>query len=331
MAGLALVTTVRNEATSLRPNLLYHHHLGVERAYVYLDATTDGTGETVADLDWVRVAPTVDPAPYADDPATALFATRFDDSLPARQCCNVVDALDRAGREGFEWLVHLDPDELAVTDPHRSEAGSLASRLASLPPSVEAAKLAVVEAVQSGDPHRCVAIEETRFKRPGTGSTRPVPDPRHGTVLEAPVVYGHAAGKSAVRVGPGVLPRSAHAFGDRDGRRLVTHRAGLLAHYYAHDAADFLNKFRNTGVEPASFLTTAIPAHRRLWSELVNDQSIDEAELVGYFRTHLAFSAADLASLARRRWTWRGRGPSGLVELTAPRQAFLHLGLCSPA
>jgi hypothetical protein len=75
--SVALVMTVRDEVEFLRPNLLYHRFLGVGTAYVYDDGSTDGTAESVADLPFVRVAPSVDPRrsartmPTAPPPATS--------------------------------------------------------------------------------------------------------------------------------------------------------------------------------------------------------------------------------------------------------------------
>jgi hypothetical protein len=38
---IALVMTIRNEERALRSNLLYHHALGVDTAFVHSDGSTD--------------------------------------------------------------------------------------------------------------------------------------------------------------------------------------------------------------------------------------------------------------------------------------------------
>ena len=56
MARVAVVMTVKNEREVLRSNILFHRHLGVERFYVFPDDDAEGTGESVADLDFVEVS-----------------------------------------------------------------------------------------------------------------------------------------------------------------------------------------------------------------------------------------------------------------------------------
>ncbi|MCP5110267.1 MAG: glycosyltransferase family 2 protein, partial [bacterium] len=109
---IGLTITVRNEQDLLRANLTYHRELGIDRAFVYFDGTTDGTEATVRDLPFVECARSVNPARF--QPASHLRALVREAGRhhTARQVLNTCDALRRSRAAGLEWLIALDADEL---------------------------------------------------------------------------------------------------------------------------------------------------------------------------------------------------------------------------
>ena len=102
--SIALVMTVRDEVEFLRQNLLYHQFLGAETAYVYDDGSTDGTADSVADLPFVRVAPTVSPDALPPEDRTDASADEPERYVTSRQNMNTIDAMRRARADGMTWL-----------------------------------------------------------------------------------------------------------------------------------------------------------------------------------------------------------------------------------
>src|SRR5207253_7530289 len=131
------------------------------------------------------------------------------------------------------WLIAIDADELVALDLRQAHPGELRRALESQPPGTDAVVFRTLEVVQRRPSYDNVIAEETLFKRPDKGLRRAVYDPFTRTERLLPAVYGHARGKSAVRVAAGPLPHTVHRFRRRDGRELKTVEMGYLLHYYS--------------------------------------------------------------------------------------------------
>ena len=201
--SVALVMSVRDEREMLRPNMLYHHFLGVDKCFVYDDGSTDGTAETVDDLDFVTFRASVGPADL-DDESGKRWAEQYGSHVGARQRVNIEHAVGIAAAEGFEWLLAFDADEFVVVDRHHQAPGALAAHLSALPASIEGAVFKPLEVMQRRLVYADVLAEETLFKRTDASATHITYDPFTKTERTIPVAYGHAAGKMAVR--PKVTP-----------------------------------------------------------------------------------------------------------------------------
>src|SRR5262245_58896022 len=102
MAGLCTMMCARDEADTILEHLQYHRYLGVSRAYVFLDGGSDRSAEIIGRLPWVKAI---------DRPRRAEVSHL---TLHQIECAR--EALGLARREGFDWLLHIDPDEYAWGD-----------------------------------------------------------------------------------------------------------------------------------------------------------------------------------------------------------------------
>lgn len=316
---VALAVTARDEARLLPAHLAYHRLLGVERAYVYLDETGDATRRNVERLDFVTAGPCVPAARFAARPELERFVARYDSHLAARQSLNVVDAMERARADGFDWLLSIDADELVCLDRDEPVPGSLPRALQAVPDHCRAAQLPNLEVVQcvrsAGLPFRHARL----FKSPG-GPRLPVRDPRNGRLVARTWFFGHRAGKCLVRLGRGAVPGSSHHFATPEGRPLETHVVGEVLHYHAYDFEDWLRRCRNYhGHADRHVSGRAVEAQKLLWIDLVD--ALDRQALHDYFVRTLVPADALVALLTRRTWRRLFRRPC-VVEVRSAARAF---------
>jgi hypothetical protein len=321
--SVALVMTVRDEQELVRANLLYHRYLGVELAFVYDDGSTDRTVESIADLPFVRVQPTVSPSDVAEDEHAGLTAEALQRHVTARQNLNAIHAMELARAADAQWLLSIDADELACLDLSRSEPDQLARALAGVPPTTEAVVLRPLEIVQRRLSYDDVLADETLFKRSDVKLERSTYDPFEKRLRVVPGVYGHFAGKSAVRLGAAARPSTVHRFVRPDGKRLRTADLGYLLHYYCHSFEAFVRKFRAFRDHPDRHLRgQEVPLQKRLWRDVVNRAGLDEDELRDYYARWVMFGEQDIARLMHRRALGLLPLPPALVEVTAVRRAL---------
>lgn len=323
---VALVTTVRDERELLRANLLYHHYLGVETAFVYSDGSTDGTLASVESLPFVQAGPSLGAERIAGRPEFARAAAHVGSHTTARQIINTWDAMERARAAGCTWLLSLDADELACAHPNRAESGAIAALLETVPAQVQCLRFPTMEIVQRGIDYANVFAQETLFKREGTRIRRRVRDPLRRRTVTVRGFYGHTAGKSALRLAADAVPRTPHRFTARDGSALVTVTTGALLHYYCYNAASFVAKFRRFSDHPDVHLWQApTEPTKRLWRDVVNHAGLSVAEIDAYYRRWVAFDERRVRQL--RRSTWLGIIPrrSAVVEVTGPQRVFAAL------
>ena len=319
---IALAVTVRDESRLLRANLEYHHHLGVDRAFVYLDEEEDRTSRSVVDLPFVEISQCVPPARFADVPGLEAFVDGWQTHLSARQSLNVIDAMSRASEQGCEWLLSIDADELVCLDRQRAEAGALSARLAGVAPEVVTALFPNLEVVQGLAASDLIFGEALHFKRRGASMRREVRDPRDGKRVSRPSFFGHLVGKSAVRLGHPARPQSSHHFVTPSGEPLEEAVVGELLHYYAYDSADWVKRCRSyRGHSDRHVSGQPVVPHKLLWIELVNEAGLDSEQLERYYEETIAFDDDALRRLSRWHWTRPFQKPP-LVEVPAVIRFF---------
>jgi hypothetical protein len=324
---IALVMSVRDERALLRANLLYHRHLGAERCFVFDDGSADGTAETVRDLPWVQVAPSVDIECFRHRPELDEFVRHAASHSAARQSLNAMAAKDLAREAGFDWLISLDADELACPDLERSRPGQLQELLAGVPPEVQVVRLTTLEVAPRRLEYAQVFAEETLFLAPGSRLRRRLADPASGRVLTVRGFLGHTEGKSAIRPAVPARPRTTHHFVRPDGQRLPTVRRGYLLHYYCYSASKFAAKWLVPGAAPDAYVTgKPIDPARRVLRDAARHLAGSPEALREYYRRWVMLSEREGRRGLRTRVLGLLPRRPDLVEVPAVRQAFAEMG-----
>ena len=324
---IALVSTVRNERELLRSNLLYHRRLGVARAFVFDDGSTDGTAKTVEDLAFVTILPSANPAAYADRLGLEVAVARAGTDYASRQILNAQCALDLCREQGFEWLVHLDADELLATQDLGSAPNGLVALLDGVPAAKEAVAFPTLEAVQTRLEYDDVFGQETLFKRASPRLRRTVPDPYTGGTIDIAHFFGHSIGKSVVRVAAATCPASVHGFRGAGKRLLSVTTRGALLHYFSHGFADFVRKHRDLPAFDHYASGTALEPHKLLWKRMSRDPAWTDDRFRDYYERHILFKDDQVRRLRRTRRFGFWPVEPAIVEITAARDALQEMGL----
>ena len=351
MAGIAAVITAKNERDLLRPNVLYHRYLGIDRFFVFLDNTVDDSEDTLADFGDVEISPSIVPEGLREPEsrwsavnASAVLVRNlrsWHDNFVARQLLNTYVALERCRQAGYDWLIFIDADELICPDIRHASRGLLARILNQMDPAVQQVRFTPLEVIQRKSEYDNVFAEATLFKSPDSVRKRDLYDPFAARLKRFHVErrkhlpriqrfswwYGHRVGKSAVRIGAQAVPVSSHEFRGFDGKRLVSAPGGFLLHYVIYDSNDFLKKYRNFGDHPDTFVSGARVVYRkRFWRDLVNRPDATEDFLRGYFHQWIAFDDDWIRSMQTGKPRLGVlRRTSNIVEVTAVRDVFQEL------
>lgn len=303
---IALVLTVNNEERLLRPNLLYHHAIGIDKAWVYFDGTTDSGKESIKDLPFVELQDSVDVEDYNQFGFLGKFTSQAKEHHTARQCLNTWNAIQNAENEGYDWLISLDADELVVTE--LEEISNLKAFLNTMPVEVDAVNLKVREVLQAKKNYGLVFKEETRFKtirnfkRYSQNIFRKFFNPETGSFEKFVYWYGHHTGKMAIRLNRELIPHNPHRFVKKDEGEIRISSAGFLLHYHAYDAQDFIKKYQNFKLHPKNYLSgRRVEDIKQLFIRVVNRSELKEKDLKDYFENYLMFTEKDIKKLYQNR------------------------------
>ncbi len=328
---LALVITVKNEERILRNNFLYHYQIGVDKIFVYFDGSTDFGRESVSDLKFVEVADSVSIKDYYEYEFLDKFTSQGGNHHTARQCLNTFDASQKAEKEGFDWLISIDADELVASS--ENDISNLKSFFSNIGPSVDAVNFKVKEVLQAKKRYNNVFAEETRFKtirsfkRYSENIFRTFHDPSDGKYRKFVYWYGHNSGKSAIRLNRGIIPVNPHRYMKKNGGELHIKSLGLVLHYHAYDAADFIKKYKNFEKHPNNYLSgKKVEDIKLLFISVVNRSGLNEIELEDYFEKFLMFKEEEISNLkANRIYGIFPRKKPVLVEINGVAKVFKEL------
>ncbi len=317
--GVALAMTVKNEEQLVRQNVLYHHYLGIDRVYIYLDRSTDGTRETISDLEFVDVITSIRRPTFQLSTHTAeRLARKANEHHNARICLNMLDALERARNDKMGWLITLDADELLCSNLESQKPRSLEKVLSAISEDIDVVQFMPIEVLPCQVDVDCAFMDCRSFYdkdiHSGDGSChdvleRRVRDPFEGAVVNIAGYLGHSEGKCAIRVRNSgrVFPRNVHYWSDCKGKDISTLAMRWLLHYNCHSATNFENKFRNLRDRPDTFLNgSVIEYSKRMWREFVNAPGVTSHDIRKYFEGNLVFGPSSIERL-------RNLKPSPLV------------------
>lgn len=283
---LALTMTVRNEERFLAANLAWHHHVGVRRAYIYLDRCTDASETIARSFPWVEV--------FNRDRAPS---TRF---LMGAQQKNAAEALRLARKDGVKWLMHLDADEFACADDESD--GAAADDLARLVRRVTTGTDLIVMRPREAIPVRtgsAAPLSEHVYFQVGSIVERDILDPSSGIIRRLDKWLGHNVGKSIVRVDADVKPNGAHRWLSADGRPLSRTFAGFHFHFVVIGPRHFREKYGQMTEYPDTFVNGApVPFPKQAFKEAAGTMTADDLDR--YYIDWVAMDVDELERLTRQ-------------------------------
>lgn len=259
--GIAMVMGLQNEERFLREHLLYHHAIGIDRAYLFFDRCTDGSLEIAQEFSWVRS--------FKVDPGERdIFIYNGDFQRAAMD-----HSLQFSREEGIEWLLSIDPDEFAYANnrglPDNApldalwKDASLKPILANQPEDIDQVRLPTREILPSLELDGQPFYDQVWFH-----GKKPFPfqitNPVSGETEEWKSFFGHSRGKAFVRTARDVQAYDPHSFTVNQGvpppnfvacKGLKTVEAGWHAHYPITSVDHWMEKFEKLSPEPRKWVT----------------------------------------------------------------------------
>lgn len=296
--GIALAAIVKNEEVLIPHNIAYHRFIGVTDFFIFLDCSTDRTKTILSqlpnvhvfeDLAFDDVGDNIQNKPELD---VAVIQELFATHLGMRQICYANAALEMCKRQGIEWVIFLDADELICLEADRVDKDSLRRFLSGLADTVEAVSFRNLEAV----PTRMTAdyvFQDSLFKSYRIDSSIPglpkseVFNPFAGSTIPAGWFWSHSSGKLAIRAREDSYFLSGHQC-HVNGEMVTKDR---LLHYNIVSFQQFLNKYRNFSNYPRR--RNARPL-RLFLNDLVNNGGFSDAYLADFYQKHIMYSDEEL-------------------------------------
>lgn len=147
----AITYTVKNEADLLPDAIAYHRALGCSKFYVFFDGTTDASRELIGGATDVTCADSLPPVAAEAPEWIRRIAPRWHENMDVRKRINTYTAAQWARRDGVEWLINIDPDELLLlTESGADSAAAVAEFFRPIPPSVDQILVRNLEAIALG-------------------------------------------------------------------------------------------------------------------------------------------------------------------------------------
>lgn len=222
MSRAALVTTTKAAGDSLADFVTYHLHVGFERIYLFFDDPADpmrhlaALPQVTAWHDEVEIDRLWQQTPLRHDYGRHFRPKVY---IQDRQMRNVAVAMRQAARDGIDWLLHLDDDELLFA-PEFFDGMTVTDMFGPLGNIGLATVMylndeAIVDRATLQHPFREVVqfkrnvhqVDAGHFSAEQRQAIAAIPS------LPPQLFKHYASGKSAVRVGtPGVFPSTSHAF-----------------------------------------------------------------------------------------------------------------------
>jgi hypothetical protein len=301
---IGCIFTLKNEAELIAYNMCYHRHIGVTDFFVFLDNSTDDTKNILSSMSDTKVFENLnydELLPYSlgkQELKHDLIKEKFSAHNGVRQILHANMALEICRKEGIDFLIHIDPDELIYLNSSMVKEGSLKSYLGNLPDSVGAVIFENIESVPmeiaSAFPFGAILFKNTLPVDESFNNLpkATVPDPYTGKMVQTGWFWGHTSGKLVVRVTPDAyFSHFVHSF-HSDGKII---KEKYLLHYNILNFHHYLVKYRNFKDFPqfTSFGHKVRPL-RALFVKLANDSQKTEEELIEYYKNHIMHTNLDI-------------------------------------
>lgn len=326
---IAIVITAKNEARILRSNILYHKEIGVCKAFIYLDNTSDTGKSSISDIDIVEISDSVVDE-YHDIKILEKFNQKANKHHTARQCLNTYDALQKSKKLGIDWLISIDADELVITD--KDEVSDLKSFFSALNDSVDLVNFKPYEILQDERSYNNVFAEASYFKVVHKFSRRidriykSFYNPFDKSYIKFSYWYGQHLGKAALKVNSKqeIIPKNVHRYVYVNGDEINKVSEKGMLHYHMFDAEDFIKKYRNFKDRPDHFLSgNKVESLKLLCREIVNSKHYSEEALNDYYESNVMFTKQEVSKmLANRNRFFLKRKEKAVIKITSVNKVF---------
>lgn len=327
---IALVVTVKNEERILKQNLRYHNAIGVHKAFVYFDNTTDNTKNSISDLEFVQTSNSISGNKYSDREQLQKLNATANSHHTARQCLNTYDAIQQCKQQNIDWLISLDADELVFIEKNRPS--DLTQYFASVDSTIDLVNFLPYEILQLKSTYTNVFAEATIFKATHKFNRRidriykSFFNPFNNENFKFSYWYGQHLGKSAIRIisQKEIIPVNVHRYSYLDGSLINSVDENGILHYHMYDAKDFIKKFKNFKDRPDTFLSgNRVESLKLFCRDIVNSEQYSKEELIQYFSKYVMFSSQEYHRLLRNRSRlYLKRKQPAVIEITSVKNAF---------
>ncbi|WP_019038863.1 glycosyltransferase family 2 protein [Psychroflexus tropicus] len=329
MPRVAIVITAKNEERLLKQNLRYHFALGIHKAFVYFDGVTDNGPETIKNLPRVVAQNSVEPEKYKHLENLSKFTSNANEHHTARQCLNTYDAMLKCKRDGIDWLISIDADELFYPGSDIKDLSVFFDALE----AYDVIKLPPLEIINRKMTYTNVMLEESLFKTKKNFKSRldqiyfDIKNPYGNKSFTISYWLGHTMGKCILNVKSDIIPKNVHRYETKDNTKIKSITKGNILHYHMYDFEDFIKKFKNFEHHPPVFLSgNEIGSLKSLWIQLVNDPKMTKEQLKEYYKKNLLFNEKKLKRLNKTRlFNLVRRKEKAIVEIKLPRQILSNI------
>ncbi|KAK2078680.1 hypothetical protein QBZ16_003520 [Prototheca wickerhamii] len=250
---IAFCATTSEPLKDIRHWLQWNRAIGVSRFYLFVQGRA-GTAANVAALGrepGVTVVPDDEELRAAHASSriwnetwlSAFFHKPCNHELFVLQSLNMERAIQLAQRDGVDWLLHIDTDELV--HPGGTRHFSLQEVLAAVAPEVDVLVFPNHESLPERADVRDPFLEVTLFKRNYQHVQGELYSRNYAAVAHGNPNYfiTYANGKAAARVQPGLRPNGAHRWNNyAKAVREETSAATGVLHYTYNRLSDFKNR-----------------------------------------------------------------------------------------
>jgi hypothetical protein len=329
MPKVAIVITAKNEERLLEHNLNYHFGLGISKAYVYFDGVTDGGPDSIKDIPNVDMQDSIDANTYKHLSFLNKFTSNALEHHTARQCLNTYDAKLKCEKEGIDWLISIDADELFYPGPDTKDLSLFFKNLEEF----DIIKLPPLEVINKKMSYTNVMLEETLFKTKKNFKFKldqiyfDIKNPYSQKPFTTSYWLGHTMGKCILNVKSDMIPKNVHRYETKDGIKIKSITKGNILHYHIYDFEDFVKKYQNFKNRADTFLSgNKIGSLKSLLIQLVNDPNVSKEELRQYYKSNILFDTKKLKRLHKTRlMNIVKRKEKTIVEINLPKEILSNL------
>ena len=250
---IAFTVTTAESVDQIRLWLAYHRAIGVSVFYLFVE----GQANSTVSIKMLRNEPGVSIIPndyelqerhaksriWKEHWLSAFFNKPCNHELFVRQSLNMADAIEYARRDGVDWILHIDTDELVY--PGGSRSYSLKEILGTVPQDVDLLILPNYESLAETDSIFEPFMEVSLFKRSFSHVQSSEYFKEFDRISRGNPNYftTYGNGKSAARVQPGLRPNGAHRWYNYDKKPIEwTSQQSSVLHYTYNRFSDIKNR-----------------------------------------------------------------------------------------